>query len=128
MDRLQILELEKAGPLRKKTFLFALRMVKLYQFLTVEKREFVMSKQLLKAGTNPGAMVREAHNAESTADFIHKLSIGQKEIAETQYWLELLYASDFLSLKEFQSLHSDANEILKMLRSSILTKKQKRKK
>ncbi len=128
MDKLQVLGLEKVGPLRKKTFLFALRMVKLYHFLTAEKKEYVMSKQLLRAGTNPGAMVREADNAESPADFIHKLSIGQKEIAETQYWLEFLYASDFLNLKEFQSLHSDATEILKMLRSSILTKKQNRKK
>ena len=75
----------KNSPLRKKSFSLALRTVKLYKYLTEIKKEFVMSKQLLKSGTNPGAMVREAENAESDKDFIHKLSIAQKETGETQY-------------------------------------------
>jgi four helix bundle protein len=112
------------SPLKEKTLDFALRIVKLYQFLTSIKKEFVISKQILKSGTNPGAMVREALNAESSMDFIHKLGIAQKEIGETQYWLELLFKADFLSSTEFTSIYSDSEEIMKMLRSSILTKKK----
>jgi four helix bundle protein len=89
-----------------------------------EKKEFVICKQVLRSGTNPGAMVREAANAESGLDFIHKLGIAQKEISETQYWLELLWKTDFLTESEFQSIHSDTEEIMKLLRSSILTKKK----
>jgi four helix bundle protein len=110
--------------LKEKSFAFAIRMVRLNQFLTSQKNEFVMSKQILRAGTNPGAMVREAKNAESDKDYVHKLSIGQKEIGETMYWLELLEATDFISKKEFDSLHYDATEILKLLTSSIRTKKK----
>ncbi len=69
-------------------------------------------------------MVREAANAESGLDFIHKLAVAQKEIGETQYWLELLYETDFLTEKEFQSIHADTEEVMKLLRSSILTKKK----
>ncbi len=71
------------GPLSEKTLKFAVRIVKLQRYLVEEKREFVLSKQLLRSGTNPGAMVREAENAESTQDFIHKLGIAQKELGET---------------------------------------------
>ena len=116
---------KQADPLRDKTLNFAIRIVRLNRYLTGPKKEYVMSNQILRSGTNPGAMVREAANAESGADFIHKLSIGQKEICETQYWLELLYKSDFLNQKEYDSLYSDSVEILKLLRSSILTKKQR---
>jgi four helix bundle protein len=83
-----------------------------------------MSKQILRCGTNPGAMVREAENAESGMDFIHKLSIAQKEIAETIYWLELLCATEYLNKSEYDSIDNDAKEIMRLLRSSILTKKQ----
>lgn len=116
---------KRADPLRDKTLNFAIRIVRLNRYLTGHKKEYVMSNQVLRSGTNSGAMVREAANAESGADFIHKLSIGQKEICETQYWLELLYKSDFLTQKEYDSLYSDSVEILKLLRSSILTKKQR---
>ena len=78
----------KASPLREKSFDLAIRIVRLNQFLTSQKSEYVISKQILKSGTNPGAMVREANNAESGLDFIHKLAIAQKELGETQYWLE----------------------------------------
>ena len=115
---------EKQNPLKDKSFQFALKIVKLYTFLSEQKREYVMSKQLLRSGTSIGANIREAQNAQSKADFIHKLSISQKECDETLYWLELLHQSDFLEEKEFTTIHGDANELLKMLRSSILTTKQ----
>jgi four helix bundle protein len=110
--------------LAQKTLLFAIRIVKLFQFLNNEKKEFILSKQLLRSGTNSGAMIREASMAESGLDFIHKLSIAQKEICETRYWLELLKATDFLNENEFISIDNDAEEILKILTKSILTKKK----
>lgn len=115
---------DKPNPLKDKSFQFALSIVKLYQFLTDEKREFIMSKQLLRSGTSIGANIREGQNAQSKPDFIHKLSIAQKECDETLYWLELLNQSGFLAEDNFKKTHSDASEILKMLRSSILTTKQ----
>ena len=83
-----------------------------------------MSKQLLRSGTAIGALVREAQNAESSKDFIHKLSISQKECDESLYWLELLKATDYINDQEFGSLNNEATELLKMLRSSIITSKQ----
>ncbi|HPH17624.1 MAG TPA: four helix bundle protein [Haliscomenobacter sp.] len=118
---------QQNGPLREKTLKFAVRIVKLQRYLVEEKREFVLSKQLLRSGTNPGAMVREAENAESTQDFIHKLGIAQKEIGETIYWLELLVATEYLSEKEFNSINTDAEELMKIIRSVILTIKKNRK-
>jgi len=112
-------------PLREKSFLLAVRIVRLYRYLTEEKKEFVMSKQLLRSGTNPGAMVREAANAESGLDFVHKLGVAQKETGETQYWLELLFISEYLTEAEFQSINNDTEEVMKIIRSSILTKKKK---
>ena len=115
----------QADPLANKTLEFAIRIVKLNRYLTEQKKEFVLSKQVLRSGTNPGAMVREAANAESGTDFIHKLAIGQKGISETLYWLELLFKSEYLTEQEYLSLSNDATEILKIIRSSILTKKQR---
>src|SRR5690606_22504313 len=111
----------KPNPLKDKSFQFALRVIQLYKFLTELKREFIMSKQLLRSGTSIGANIREGQNAQSKADFIHKFSIAQKECDETLYWIELLHQADFLEEKEFKAIHNDANELLKMLRSSILT-------
>lgn len=115
----------KNDPLHEKTLLFGVRIVRLYKYLTEEKKEYVMSKQLLRAGTCPGAMVREAVNAESNADFIHKLGIAQKEVGETQYWLELLFRTEYLSEQEFKSIATDAEEMMKIIRSAILTLKRK---
>jgi four helix bundle protein len=89
----------KKDILKEKTLDFAVRIVHLKLYLSDKKQEYVMSKQLLRAGTNPGAMVREAVNAESSADFIHKLAIAQKEIGETIYWLELLFRTNYLTEK-----------------------------
>lgn len=116
--------LRKPHLLRDKTFHFAVRIVRLSKYLITDQKEFTLSKQILRSGTNPGAMVRETLNAESDRDFIHKLGIAQKEIGETQYWLELLFASKYLSQVEFQSLFGDSEEIMKITRSTILTKKQ----
>ena len=105
------------------SFNFALRIVKLYQFLTAEKKEFVLSKQLLRSGTAIGALVGESEHAESKPDFIHKLAIAQKEANESDYWLELLFQSEYLSESQFRSLNSDIVEINKILASIIISTK-----
>lgn len=107
-----------------KSFAFAVRIVNLYKYLQEKKSEYVMSKQILRSGTNPGAMIRESKHAESDKDFIHKLSIAQKEISETMYWLELLQQTRHLDNEMFQSIHKDANEVYKLVTSSIITKKK----
>lgn len=110
--------------LRDKSFQLAVRIVRLYKYLIEEKKEYVLSKQILRAGTNPGAMVREALNGESSLDFVHKLGVAQKETGETQYWLELLHTTNYLSETEFYSLYQDTEEVMKLIRSSILTKRK----
>ena len=95
----------KKNIIKDKSFDFAIRIVKLYQYLTAEKNEYVLSKQLLRSGTSVGAMVRESEHAESKADFIHKLAIAQKESNETLYWLELLNRTDYLKVSEFESIN-----------------------
>lgn len=114
----------KRNIIKDKSFLFALRIVKLYKFL-VENCEYVLSKQILRSGTAVGALVREAENAESTKDFIHKMAIAQKECNETAYWLELLFKSEFIEEKSFDSIIKDQTEIYKIITSIILTSKQK---
>ena len=116
---------ETKSILKDKSFAFAIEIVKTYKVLVEEKREYVMSKQLLRSGTSVGANIREAKNAESTNDFIHKLGISQKEFDETLYWLELLKETEYLNQEAFGNLSDQANQILKMIRSTILTIKQK---
>ena len=111
-------------PLKEKSFAFALRIIKLYKHLEKVEKGFPVNRQILRSGTNPGAMVREAKNAESSKDFIHKLSIAQKEISETMYWLELLNKSNYIDKEAFDSVNLDAIEILKILTASIKTKKK----
>ena len=111
------------GILEEKTYAFALRIIKAYNFLT-SKNEYVLSKQLLRAGTSIGANCREATYAQSKMDFINKLSIALKEANETIYWLELLHDSDFIDDKSFNSIHGDGLEILKLLISIIKTSKE----
>ncbi len=114
-------------PLGEKTFKFAIRVVQLCNYLKDEKKEYILSKQILRSGTSPGAMVKEAQNAETGKDFIHKLAIAQKEIAETEYWLDLLFETNYLEANLYNSLKRDSIEIMKILRSSILTKKRNEK-
>lgn len=105
----------KENVVKNKSFVFAVRVVRLYQFLCEQKKEFVLSKQLLRSGTSVGAMVREAEHAETKNDFKHKMGIAQKEINETIYWLELLKETDYLSMEQFESLNNDAVEIIKLV-------------
>jgi four helix bundle protein len=113
----------KENVVKSKSFDFAIRIVNLYKFLK-EKKEFVLSKQLLRSGTSVGAMMREAEHAESKADFIHKIAIAQKECNETLYWLELLYKTEYLSKKQFSSINYDAIELMKLI-TSIIKKAKK---
>jgi len=115
--------LVKENIIKVKSFAFALRIIKLYKYLQGNK-EFILSKQILRSGTSIGAMVRESEHAESKADFIHKLAIAQKEANETAYWLELLHQSDYFSLKMFDSMKSDLDEIQKILASIIISAKK----
>ena len=108
----------------RKSFLFAVRIVKLSKHLNATKKEYVLSKQLLRAGTSIGANIAEAEQAQSKADFISKMNIALKEAVETNYWLRLLQASDYLSDAEFSSIYSDCRELEKMLTAIIKTAKQ----
>lgn len=99
----------------------------LYKAL-VSRNEYVMSKQILRSGTSVGANIREAKNAESKADFIHKMGISQKEADETLYWLEFLQATNYISNEEFISLNNDGVEVLKLVKSIIITSKNNIKK
>ncbi|MCK9561186.1 MAG: four helix bundle protein [Bacteroidales bacterium] len=111
--------------LHTKSLEFAIRIVKLYQYLNVEKKEYVLSKQLLRSGTAIGALVRESERAESKQDFIHKLAIAQKENNESLYWLELLYKTEYITQEQYQSIFADAEEIIKIITASIKTVKSK---
>jgi len=115
----------KQNIIKEKSFAFAIRVIKMYNFLKENKKEFILSKQLMRSGTSIGAMVREAINAETSKDFIHKLSIAQKECDETCYWLELLKEVNYISEKEFISIYNDTVELLKIIRSIIIKSKQK---
>ncbi len=113
----------KENIIKSKSFDFAIRIVNLYSFLCEQKQEYILSKQLLRSGTSVGAMVREAEHAQSKVDFVHKMSIAQKEINETLYWLELLKETNYLEAKQFQSIHEDAEEVIKLITSIIKTSK-----
>ena len=110
----------------EKSFHFAVRIVNLSKFLVESKKEFILSKQLLRAGTSIGANIVEAQQAQSTADFIAKLSISLKEACETEYWLRLLNATEYLSEKEYISIIADCREIVKMLTAIIKSAKNKK--
>ena len=110
--------------IEQKSFQFAIRIVKLYKYLRSTKKEFVMSKQLLRSGTSIGANVAESQQAQSRADFISKLNIALKETAETDYWLRLLHATEYLNDQEFQSVFDDCNEIGKMLTAILKSTKK----
>lgn len=115
----------KENILKEKSFLFAIRIINLYKFLKKEHKEFVLSQQIIKSGTSVGAIVRESEHAESLKDFVHKLSIGLKEINETEYWLDLLFATEYINEKMYDSLKSDCIELIKLLTASVKTSKTK---
>jgi four helix bundle protein len=105
----------KENVLKTKSFDFSLRIVKLHQYMKEEKKEYVMSKQLLRSGTAIGALVREAEHAESRADFIHKLSISLKEANESEYWMELLFKGGYMDKLSYDSMNHDLSELLRLL-------------
>ncbi len=115
----------KENILAKKTIDFAVKIIKFYKFLCNERREYVISKQILKSGTSIGANVRESRNAQSEADFINKLNIALKEADETQYWLEIMEKSDIINIEQFEKLNKDVNEIISILVSTLKTLKKK---
>jgi len=115
----------KTGNLiQTKTFAFAIRIVNTSRFLKNEKREFILSKQMLRSGTSIGANVEEGIGAQSKADFISKFSIAYKEARETSYWLRLLYATDYLSKEMSDSLINDAEEICRIIGKIQITSKR----
>ncbi len=101
---------------------FALRIIRLYQFLRAERKEYVLSKQVLRAGTSIGANVKEAIRGQSKADFYSKMNIALKEASEAEYWLELLHESGYIDDMAFQSIYDECKELLKILTSIVKSK------
>ena len=113
-----------ANVVEEKSFQLAIRTIRLYQYLRSKKKEFVLSKQLLRSGTSVCANVAEAQQAQSRADFLSKINIALKEAAETEYWLRLLRATDYLEEKEFRSIYSDCEQVKKLLVAIVKTTKE----
>ena len=110
--------------LKDKSYAFAISIVELSRALQTDKREFVLSKQILRSGTSVGALIREAEFAQSRADFIHKMSIALKEANETDYWLHLLRYTNYLEQSNFENLNTICKELIAMLVSTVKTSKQ----
>ena len=106
-----------------KAYTFALRIIKAYKYLSENKREFVLSKQLLRSGTAIGALCREAEHAQSKADFLNKMSVALKEANETEYWLMLLRDSHYIKSEAFSSIERDCNELISLLVSIVKSTK-----
>lgn len=115
--------MRKKSVLKEKSKRFGLRVIGLYKYLCNEKKEFVLSKQVLRSGTSVGANISESAYAQSKADFVAKVSIALKEAAETEYWLELLHESEYWEDSSYESIHGDCTELIKMLTSSVKTAK-----
>ena len=114
--------------LHKKTVDFAVRIVNFYKYLCEEKKEFVMSKQILRCGTSIGANVRESKNAQTDPDYLTKMNIALKEADETQYWLEVLLQSQYICEAEYNSLNEDLKEIIAILVATVKKMKDKARK
>jgi four helix bundle protein len=110
---------------REKSRSFAIRVIRLYKYLTDEKKEYVMSKQLLRSGTSIGANLAEQEFAISEADYLSKTSISLKEAAESAYWLNLLHETEYLTDNEYININADCNELIKMLVASVKSMKNK---
>lgn len=115
----------RSGVILDKSKAFALRIIKLYQYLNDQKHEHLLSKQLLRCGTSIGANAKEGAFAQSKADFTAKMFIAQKECAETEYWLELLYESEFINKCEFESIYADCQELMRLIVASTKTLQDK---
>ena len=112
-----------ANIIHQKTYSFAIRIIKLRKYLIEKHKEFGLSEQILRSGTSIGAQVQESEHAQSKADFINKMSIALKEANETRYWLSLLNDTNYIEDAIFQSMHSDIDEIIKILASIVKTSK-----
>lgn len=115
--------MKKENIVKDKSLNFAIRIVNLYKYLVTEKRETVMSKQLLRCGTSIGANIREAEQTQSRADFLNKQNIALKEANEAEYWLELLMKTEYITPKEYESINADCTELNKLLISIIKSTK-----
>jgi four helix bundle protein len=118
----------KENIVKEKSFSLAMEVIKTYKYLVENKKEFIMSKQLLRSGTAIGALIREAEHAESKADFIHKLAISLKEANESDYWIELLHQSNYLVTNEYESIQNKNLELIRLLTSIIKSTKANLKK
>ena len=114
----------KVSQIEVKSFEFAVRIVNLYKYLREDKREFILSKQIMRSGTSIGANVREAKYGESKADFVHKLAIALKEANETEYWLQLMVSTGYITQKQFDDIEKDITDLLKMLTAIIKSSKE----
>lgn len=114
----------KDNVIKDKTFAFGKRIIRMCVYLERQKKEYVLSKQIKRSGTAPGALVREAEHAESRRDFVHKMNIALKEANETDYWLEMVKEGDYISEREFKSISKDCQEIIKILASIVKSTKQ----
>lgn len=103
---------------------FAVRIIRMYQYLSKEKQEYVLSKQVLRSGTSIGANIKEAIRAQSKQDFLFKMNISLKEASETEYWLELLHETDYISDAQFDSIHEECVELIKILTAIIYSSKK----
>ena len=117
-------DMGRESAVAKKSFDFAVRIVRLNNYLCNEKKEYIISKQLLRSGISIGANISEAERAQSHADFYSKMSISLKEASESHYWLRLLHATDYLGSKEFYSLEADVKELLALLTTICKTAQQ----
>ena len=115
--------MKKDNQIADKSKAFAIRIIRLYKYLTSEKKENILSRQILRSGTSIGANIREALSAQSTADFIAKMQIALKETSETEYWLELLEETEYISENAGKSMHEDCEELLKMITAILKTTK-----
>ncbi len=115
----------KENVVRNKSFQFSLKIISLCHYLNESKKEFMLSRQLLRSGTSIGANIREADNAESKPDFIHKMGIAQKEADETLYWIELLRESNIISIEQYIPLKTDCDELFRIIKAIILSAKNK---
>jgi len=117
--------MKQGNIIKEKSYCFAIRIVKLYKFLSEEKKEYTLAKQILKSGTSIGAQIRESEQGESKMDFIHKLAIALKEANETEYWLNILKDVGYIDERMFKSINKDCIELIKLLTSIIKTSKSK---
>ncbi|MCX6273383.1 MAG: four helix bundle protein [Bacteroidetes bacterium] len=117
--------MKKENVVKEKSYLFAIRIVRLHQYMIKEWSEYTLSRQILRSGTSIGALIREGEQAESLPDFIHKFSIALKEANETEYWLNILKDTDYINPEMYKSLHQDCNELTKLLTGILKSLKSK---